>query len=79
MGELVGIGGCILVFAGGAVLTFGVDWRLKGVDVPVVGVILMIAGLIGLLAYCAVYRRRRLLGRLSDTEIVEERRYHQDY
>jgi xanthosine utilization system XapX-like protein len=75
----MGIGGCILVFAAGAVLAFGVDWHLKGVDVPVVGVILMIAGLLGLLTYGAVFRRRRLLDRAPDTEIVEERHYRQDY
>jgi xanthosine utilization system XapX-like protein len=75
----MGIGGCILVFAAGAVLAFGVDWHMKGVDVPVVGVILMIAGLLGLLTYGAVFRRRRLLDRAPDAEIVEERHYRQDY
>jgi hypothetical protein len=76
----MGIGGCILVFAAGAVLAFGVDWHVKGVDIPVVGVILMIAGLLGLLTYGAVFRRRRVLtDRSLDTEIVEERRYRQDF
>ncbi|WP_042377286.1 DUF6458 family protein [Streptacidiphilus melanogenes] len=76
----MGIGGCILVFAAGAVLAFGVDWHVKGVDIPVVGVILMIAGLLGLLTYGAVLRRRRLLvDRAPDAEIVEERHYRQDY
>jgi hypothetical protein len=42
-------------------------------------VILMIAGLLGLLTYGAVFRRRRLLDRAPDTEIVEERHYRQDY
>ncbi|WP_037607040.1 DUF6458 family protein [Streptacidiphilus rugosus] len=76
----MGIGGCILVFAAGAVLAFGVDWHVKGIDIPVVGVILMIAGLLGLLTYGALFRRRRLLvDRSPDSEIVEERRYRQDY
>jgi hypothetical protein len=76
----MGIGGCILVFAVGATLTFGVDWHLKGVDLPVVGVILMIAGLLGLLTYGAVFGHRRYLrDRAPDAEIVEERHYRQDF
>jgi hypothetical protein len=75
----MGIGGCILVFAAGAVLAFGVDWHVKGVDLPVVGVILMIAGLLGLLTYGAVLRRRRVLDRLPDAEIVEERHCRNTY
>ncbi|MBF9069127.1 DUF6458 family protein [Streptacidiphilus fuscans] len=76
----MGIGGCILVFAAGAVLAFGVDWHVKGVDLPVVGVILMVAGLLGLITYGALFHRRRFLGdRVADSEIVEERHYRDGY
>ncbi|MFC8451274.1 hypothetical protein [Kitasatospora sp. NPDC057223] len=71
----MGIGGCIIVFAVGAILTFGVDWHMSGVNVDVVGVVLMAAGLLGLCAYVAVFRRRRYPGgRVPGETIVEERR-----
>ena len=74
----MGIGGCVLVFAAGAVLAFGVDWHVRGVNLFVVGVVLMIAGLLGLITYSTVFRRRRLLDRPRDGEIVEERHYYED-
>ena len=72
----MGIGGCVLVFAAGAVLAFGVDWHVKGVNLFVVGVVLMIAGLLGLLTYSTVFRRRRIVDRTGDADIVEERHYY---
>ncbi|WP_327064816.1 DUF6458 family protein [Kitasatospora sp. NBC_01250] len=74
----MGIGGCILLFALGAVLAFGVDWHMSGVDVPVVGWVLMAAGLLGLVVYGSVYRRRRFVGRAGADEVVEERRYYDE-
>ncbi|MFH9355324.1 DUF6458 family protein [Kitasatospora sp. NPDC017646] len=72
----MGIGGCILLFAAGAVLAFGVDWHFSGMNVHVVGWILMAAGLLGLITYASVYRRRRFMGRAGADEVVEERRYY---
>ncbi|WP_030244566.1 DUF6458 family protein [Streptomyces sp. NRRL S-350] len=72
----MGIGGCILLFALGAVLAFGVDWHLSGVNVHMVGWILMAAGLLGLITYASVFRRRRFMGRAAADEVVEERRYY---
>ncbi|MEE1786568.1 DUF6458 family protein [Streptomyces sp. SP17BM10] len=74
----MGIGGCILLFALGAVLAFGVDWHLSGMNVHVVGWILMAAGLLGLVTYASVYKRRRFTGRAGADEIVEERRYYDE-
>ncbi|MGW4646944.1 DUF6458 family protein [Kitasatospora sp. NPDC004289] len=68
----MGIGGCILLFAAGAILTFGVDWELSGVNLDVIGVIMMIAGLLGLVVYARVYRRRRLRGTV-EAPVVRER------
>lgn len=71
----MGIGGCIILFAVGAILTFGVDWHLSGVNLDVVGIVLMAAGLLGLAVYAGVLRRRRLIvGRPLDETVVEERR-----
>ena len=72
----MGIGGCIIVFALGAIMTFGVSWHLAGMNIHIVGVILMAAGLLGLATYASLFRRRS--GRLGvgDEEIVLERRYY---
>jgi len=75
----MGIGGCIGLFALGAILTFGVDWHVRGMNIPVVGVILMAAGLLGVLTLAGMYRRRRPpLGGISDgEEIIRERHYYE--
>ncbi|GAA3008865.1 hypothetical protein GCM10020229_20700 [Kitasatospora albolonga] len=48
------------------------DWELSGVNLDVIGVIMMIAGLLGLVVYARVYRRRRLLGTV-EAPVVRER------
>lgn len=72
----MGIGGCIIVIAAGAIATFGVNWHLAGVNIHVVGVILMAAGLLGLATYARIYRSRLPARRLGGDEVVEERRYY---
>ena len=52
------IGAGIFLIAVGAILTFAVDWQLGGVDLDVVGWVLMIAGLAGILI-TLVYSRTR--------------------
>jgi hypothetical protein len=42
------IGGSILLFAIGAILRFAVEVSIQGIDLQVVGLILMIAGAVGL-------------------------------
>ncbi|MGV9265952.1 DUF6458 family protein [Kitasatospora sp. NPDC003701] len=71
----MGIGGCIILFALGAILTFAVDWHLSGVNVDVVGIVLMVAGLLGLVVYARAMRRRLVSARTVDP-VVEERRYY---
>jgi hypothetical protein len=44
----VGIGVGLLLVAAGAILAFAVEKDLRGLDVQVVGVILMIVGLVGI-------------------------------
>ncbi|MEV0532592.1 DUF6458 family protein [Kitasatospora sp. NPDC050463] len=72
----MGIGGCIILFALGAILAFAVDWHLSGVNLDVVGVILMVAGLLGLVVYARALRRRRPVSPRAADPVVEERRYY---
>ena len=53
----MGIGASIFLLAVGAILTFAVDWTVQGVDLDAVGIILMIAGCIGLAVTLAMMSR----------------------
>lgn len=55
----MGIGGSIFLLALGAILTFAVDFTFSGINIQVIGVILMAAGLIGLVLFLTVYGPRR--------------------
>ncbi|MBV2356028.1 hypothetical protein KUM39_16880 [Streptomyces sp. J2-1] len=75
----MGLGGCIILIAVGAILTFATDWHMQGINIDLVGVILMAVGLIGIAAFSGIARRRRVL--LPPTEVVEEdphRHHHGD-
>lgn len=54
MGIVIGI----FVVAFGAVLAFAVDWSIGGLDLTDVGWILMIAGVVGLILWSALWKRR---------------------
>ncbi|MEU8438158.1 hypothetical protein AB0F18_35760 [Streptomyces sp. NPDC029216] len=56
---MAGIGGCITLIVVGAILTFASDWHMDSVNLDVVGLIMMAAGLLGLGVYSSVLRRRR--------------------
>ncbi|QES51713.1 hypothetical protein DEJ50_31550 [Streptomyces venezuelae] len=64
-----GIGGCIALIVVGAVLTFASDWTMDGVNLDVVGVIMMVCGAIGLAVYSSVAKRRRTAAALP---VVDE-------
>lgn len=53
------IGVSLLLIAVGAVLTFAVTASISGVDLAMVGVILMIVGAVGLIITLALSTRRR--------------------
>jgi hypothetical protein len=55
----MGIGASILLVAVGAILTFAVDASIAGLDLDVVGWILMLAGAAGLILFFVVWNRRR--------------------
>jgi hypothetical protein len=57
----VGIGTGIFLIAVGAILRYGVEDSVNGIDLPVIGLILMIVGVIGLaisLLYMTMWSRR---------------------
>jgi len=70
----MGIGVSIFLIAVGAILAFAVNADVSGLDIAVVGYILMIAGVIGLIMTAFIWGPRR--GARSD--VVEERRVYDD-
>ncbi|MGC5017600.1 DUF6458 family protein [Micromonospora sp. DT47] len=69
----MGIGMSIFLLAVGAILTFALDASVGGVNLDVVGWILMAAGVLGLIMFTVVWggRRRQVV---TTTEPVEYRR-----
>ncbi|MER5337711.1 DUF6458 family protein [Micromonospora sp. NPDC049460] len=68
----MGIGTSIFLIALGAILTFALDASLGGIDLDIVGWILMAAGVLGLIMTTLIWGRRRQV--VSTTEPVEYRR-----
>ena len=80
------IGASIFLLVIGAILTFAVSVDTEGFNINTVGVILMIAGVIGLLlsllfwSSFSPYRRRPTTTTTYPEErVVEERRIERDY
>jgi hypothetical protein len=73
-------GGSIALIVIGAILRFAISYSPAGIDLQLVGVILMIAGVLGLIVSLVWMfgRRRRVVTTTSAaprTEVYEERRY----
>lgn len=66
----MGIGVSVFLLALGAILAFAVNASVSGLDINVVGVILMIAGALGLLMTMLVFGRR---DRVASGGVAEER------
>lgn len=64
----MGIGVSIFLIAVGAILTFALETDVEGIDLDTVGIILMVAGVIGLLFNIWLLDRRR--GRVVQEEYV---------
>ena len=64
----MGIGASIFLIAVGAILTWAVDWHLAGVDLHVVGWVLMLCGLAGIILTLILWSNRR-----AGTRVVERR------
>jgi hypothetical protein len=72
----VGIGASIVLLVVGAILTFAIDVTMKGVDLETVGVILMIAGGLGLIISLLFWSSVAPFGsRTADRTVVREERY----
>ena len=67
----MGIGASVFLLAVGAILAFAVDYSVSGVDINVIGVILMIAGAIGLLFTSLIFGRRD--GVVTEETVVRDR------
>ena len=67
------IGGSIALIIIGAILRFAVTWTPNGIDLQIVGDILMVGGVVGLIISLSflIARRRRS----TSTQVYEERRY----
>jgi len=67
------IGGSIALIVVGAILKFAVTWHGKYLDLQAIGVILMVAGVVGLgVAVGLLISRRRAR---AGTQVYEQRRY----
>ena len=79
------IGASIFLLVIGAILTFAVNVTTEGFNINTVGVILMVAGVVGLLlsllfwSSFSPYRRRRVVDTDPEERVVEERRIERDY
>ncbi|HEX4699858.1 MAG TPA: DUF6458 family protein [Actinomycetes bacterium] len=71
----MGIGVSIFLIAVGAILAFAVNFNVSGLDINVVGYILMIVGVIGLIMTAFIWGPRR---RTTGGDVVEERRVYDD-
>lgn len=54
----MGIGISIFLIAAGAILTFGLDVAVRGLDLSTIGVILMIVGGLGIIVDLLIFGRR---------------------
>jgi len=71
----VTIGASVALIVIGAILRFGVTWQPAHVDLQVIGVILMVAGALGLalsLLFMVIRRNDR-----RSAQVYEERRYNE--
>lgn len=68
----MGIGASIFLIAVGAILTFALDLNVSGVDLDIVGWILMAVGVLGLIVTLAIWLPRR---RAADATVVREENY----
>lgn len=53
----MGLGGCIILIAAGAILTFATDWEMEGINLTVTGLIMMAVGVIGVAAFTNARRK----------------------
>lgn len=69
----MGIGASVFLLALGAILAFAVDYSVSGVDINVIGWILMAAGVVGLFMTTLVFGRRDRVVTEGTAPVTEER------
>lgn len=69
----MGLGVALFLIAVGAILTWGVEATVQGLDINTIGVILMVVGAFGAVLSLAFWDRV-LPSRRNRTTVVEERR-----
>ena len=72
----MGIGVSIFLIAVGAILAFAVDYDINGLDIQVIGFILMAVGLVGLIMTAFIFGPRNR--NRGGGDVVEERRVYDD-
>lgn len=72
----MGIVVCIGMMAVGAILTLAVDWDISGINLDLMGIILLLVGTIGLCAYISILKRRRVQPPSPGAPVVEEVNRH---
>ena len=75
----MGIGVSIFLIAIGAILTFATDFELSGLNVDVIGVILMIVGALGLIWTLLIWGpRQRRTSVVQEQPVTTRRRVYED-
>ncbi len=70
----MGIGVSVFLLAIGAILAFAVNYSVNGVDIHVIGFILMAAGVVGLFMTTLLFGRRdRVAPVVSEERVVRDR------
>jgi hypothetical protein len=69
------VGGSIFLVAVGAILRYGVTDSIKGIDLATIGLILMIAGIVGLVIGLFMYANSRRSAYGASDRVVERERY----
>jgi uncharacterized protein DUF6458 len=75
----MGIGTSLFLIAVGAILKFAITGDVSGIDIPTVGLILMIVGIIGLvisLFFLGEWRSRHRAAVVDDRPVVRDREYY---
>jgi hypothetical protein len=72
----MGIGVSIFLIAVGAILAFAVNASVSGVDIAVVGYILMLVGILGIVMTVFIFGPRRTTAGRGN--VVEEHRVYDD-
>ena len=73
----MGLGGCIILIAVGAILAFATDWQMEGINLTVAGLIMMAVGVIGVAAFTNA--RRKTVVPPGATVVKTEDDHHHGY